>query len=74
VITDASTTRFEEIELEARLAKGEIEMATKDSSVGRAYLEALQRDAANEGFQLIAQKASAALQTGRSRPAHGVGN
>jgi tetratricopeptide (TPR) repeat protein len=74
VITDASTTRFEEIALEARLAKGEIEMGTTDSSVGRSYLEALRKDAANEGFQLIAQKASAALQTGRSRPPHGVGN
>jgi hypothetical protein len=74
VITDASTTRFEEIALEARLAKGEIEMGTTDSSVGRAYLEALRKDAASEGFQLIAQKASAALQTGRSRPPHGVGN
>ncbi len=74
VITDASTTRFEEIALEARLAKGEIEMGTTDSSVGRAYLEALRKDAANGGFQLIAQKASAALQTGRSRPPHGVVN
>ena len=70
VITDASTTRFEGIMLEARLAKGEIEMGTADSSAGRAYLEALQRDATKEGFQLIAQKASAALRTGRNRSSH----
>src|SRR5229473_1294392 len=74
VITEATATRFEGIVLEARLAKGKIEMGTADRSVGRAYLEALQKDAAREGFQLIAQKASAALQTGRSRPPHGVVN
>jgi tetratricopeptide (TPR) repeat protein len=73
VITDASTTRFEGIMLEARLAKGEIEMGTADSSAGRAYLEALQKDATKEGFQRIAQKASAALRTGRNRSSHGVG-
>jgi len=56
VITDASTTRFEGLVLEARLAKGEIEMASADRSAGRAYLEALQKDAAKEGFQLIVQK------------------
>jgi len=74
VITDASTTRFEGLVLEARLAKGEIEMASADPSAGRAYLEALQKDAAKEGFQLIAQKASVALQKGRNRTSHGVGN
>ena len=66
IITEASTTRFEGIVLEARLAKGEIEMETADPSAGRAYLEALRKDAAKEGFQLIAQKASAALQTRRN--------
>src|SRR5882672_10593979 len=71
VITDASTTRFEGLVLEARLAKGEIEMASADPSAGRAYLEALQKDAAKEGFQLIVQKASAALQTGTNRTSHG---
>lgn len=66
VIADASTTRFEGIVLEARLAKGEIEMETTDPRVGRAYLEALRKDAAKEGFQLIVQKATAALQTSRN--------
>jgi DNA-binding winged helix-turn-helix (wHTH) protein/tetratricopeptide (TPR) repeat protein/TolB-like protein len=74
VIAEASTTRLEGIMLEARLAKGEIEMGTADSSAGRAYLEALQQDAVKEGFELIAQKASAALHAGRNRSSHGVGN
>jgi tetratricopeptide (TPR) repeat protein len=74
VIADASTTRFEGIVLEARLAKGKIEMGRADPSAGRAYLETLQKDAAREGFRLMAQKASAALQAGRSRTSRGVGN
>ena len=73
VITEATATRFEGIVLEARLAKGKIEM-TGDQSVGRAYLEALQKDAAREGFQLIAQKASAALQARGNRASPEVGN
>jgi hypothetical protein len=73
VIADATTTGFETIVLEARLAKGEIEIRNADPA-GRDHLVALQKDAAKEGFQLIAQMASAALQTGRSRPPHGVEN
>jgi hypothetical protein len=49
-------------------------MGTADSSAGRAYLEALQQDAIKEGFELIAQKASAALQASRNRSSNGVGN
>ncbi len=74
VIADAITTGFQAITLEARLAKGEIEMRNADSNTGRAYLVALQNDAAKEGFMLIVQKASAALQTGMKRSSHGVGN
>jgi hypothetical protein len=73
VITEASATRFEVILLEARLAKGKIEM-TADQSVGCAYLEALQKDAAIEGFQLMAQKASAALQARGNRASRETGN
>ncbi len=74
VIADATTTRFEAIALEARLAKGEIEIRNVDPNTGRVYLLALQKDAAKEGFQLIAEKASAALLTGGSRSPRGVGN
>jgi DNA-binding winged helix-turn-helix (wHTH) protein/tetratricopeptide (TPR) repeat protein/TolB-like protein len=74
VIAEATTTGFAAIVMEARLAKGEIEMGNADPSAGRVYLVALQNDAAKEGFQLIAQKASAALQTGMNRSSHRVGN
>jgi DNA-binding winged helix-turn-helix (wHTH) protein/tetratricopeptide (TPR) repeat protein/TolB-like protein len=74
VIADATTTGFETIVLEARLAKGKIEIRKADPSAGRDHLVALEKDAAKEGFQLFAQMASAALQTGRSRPPHAVGN
>jgi len=73
VIADASTTRLEGILLEARLAKGEIEMGTADSSAGRAYLEALQQDAVKEGFELIVRK-RLPLARGRNRSSHRVGN
>jgi DNA-binding winged helix-turn-helix (wHTH) protein/tetratricopeptide (TPR) repeat protein len=74
VIADATATGFETIMLGARLAKGEIEMGSADPSAGRLHLEALQKEAAKDGLQLFAQKASLALQTGRSRSSHGVGN
>ena len=74
VIADASATSFEGIVLQARLAKGIIEMGAAGQSVGRAYLEALQKDAAREGFQLMARKASAALQARGNRASLEVGN
>jgi DNA-binding winged helix-turn-helix (wHTH) protein/tetratricopeptide (TPR) repeat protein len=74
VIADATATGFAAIVMEARLAKGEIEVGNADPSAGRVYLVALRKDAVKDGFQLIAQKASAALQTDRSRPPHGMAN
>jgi DNA-binding winged helix-turn-helix (wHTH) protein/tetratricopeptide (TPR) repeat protein/TolB-like protein len=74
VIADATATRFEELVMEARLIKGEMEMQTGAPSTGRAKLEALQKDAKKEGFQLIARKVSAALQTNQSQAARGAGN
>jgi DNA-binding winged helix-turn-helix (wHTH) protein/tetratricopeptide (TPR) repeat protein/TolB-like protein len=74
VIADATATGFQAITLEARLAKGEIEMRNADSSTGHADLDALQKEAAKRGFQLIAQKASVALETGMNRSSHGVRN
>jgi len=74
LIADASTSGFEAMMLEARLAKGEIEMRRAEPNAGRAYLEALQKDAVRDGFQLIAQKASAALRAGNRRSSNGVGN
>ena len=74
LIADASTSGFEATMLEARLAKGEIEMGRAGPNAGRAYLEALQKDAVRDGFQLIAQKASAALRADNGRSSNGVGN
>ena len=72
VIADATTTGFQAITLEARLAKGEIEMGNPDPSTGRTELDALRKEAAKGGFQLFAQKASAALQTATNRGSHDV--
>jgi DNA-binding winged helix-turn-helix (wHTH) protein/tetratricopeptide (TPR) repeat protein len=74
VIADATATRFEGLVLEARLVKGEMEMQTAEPSPGRASLEALQRDANKEGFQLLAHKVSAALETGQNQATRGAGN
>src|SRR5882762_10239724 len=74
VIADATTTGLQAITLEARLAKGEIEMGIADPSTGRTDLDALQKEAAKRGFQLFAQKASAALQMAMNRSSHAVGN
>jgi len=49
-------------------------MRNADRSTGRAYLVALQNDAAKEGFQLIAEKTSAVLKTAMNRSSPGVGN
>src|SRR5437660_4054749 len=49
LIADASTSGFEAMMLEARLAKGEIEMGRAGPNAGRAYLEALQKDAVRDG-------------------------
>jgi len=49
------------LELEARLALGEIEMRSGKQSSGRARLESLQKDAAARGFGLIARKSARAV-------------
>jgi DNA-binding winged helix-turn-helix (wHTH) protein/tetratricopeptide (TPR) repeat protein len=74
VIADATTTRFAGLVMEARLVKGEMEMQGAEPSTGRANLEALQKDANKEGFQLIAHKVSAALRTNQSQAARGAEN
>ena len=74
VIADATKTNFQAITLEARLAKGEIEMGNADPSTGRTDLDALQKEAAKGGFRLFAQKAYAALQLGMNRSSRRAGN
>jgi len=46
------------LEYDARLALGELEVRSGDAVVGRARLAALQKDASDRGFRLIARKAS----------------
>jgi len=62
LIGEASAAGFAGIVYEARLAKGEIQMASADRATGRTYLETLAKDAHAEGFHLIASQASTALQ------------
>jgi eukaryotic-like serine/threonine-protein kinase len=61
-LDDASKQNLTGIQLEARLAQGEVEMKSGDRANGRAHLAALQKDATAKGFLLIARKAAAARQ------------
>jgi tetratricopeptide (TPR) repeat protein len=59
-LADATKENLTGLQLEARLAIGEVETKSGDRSAGRADLAALQKDATAKGFLLIARKASAA--------------
>lgn len=62
IISDAGEASFVDVLLDARLAVGEIELSFGNRAEGNAHLEALEKDAKNGGFQLMARKAAAALQ------------
>jgi tetratricopeptide (TPR) repeat protein len=66
IISDAGEASFVDVGLDARLALGEIELGSGNRAEGGAHLEALEKDAKNGGFQLIARKAAAALQSGQA--------
>lgn len=51
---------FLDFEFEARLALGEIELASGQVAAGRARLETLEKEATAKGFLLIARQAAAA--------------
>ena len=61
-MAEATKQNLSGIQLEARLAMGEVEMKSGMRTAGRARLAALQRDATTEGFLLLARKAAAARQ------------
>jgi serine/threonine protein kinase/tetratricopeptide (TPR) repeat protein len=61
-LADATKQNLSGIQLEARLAMGEVEMKSGTHTAGRARLAALQRDATTKGFRLLARKAAAARQ------------
>jgi DNA-binding winged helix-turn-helix (wHTH) protein/tetratricopeptide (TPR) repeat protein len=74
IISDAGEASFADVVLDARLAVGEIELNSGNRVDGSALLEALEKDAKNGGFQLIAQKAAAALRSKQDRAALQVHN
>jgi hypothetical protein len=60
VLAGASKHKYLGYQLEARLALGEIETGSGKIAAGNARLTALQKDAAAQGFLLIARKAARA--------------
>ena len=67
-LAEARKYGFIKNELEARLALGEIEIKSDQTSAGRARLEALEKDATAKGFILIANKAAALQSQEASAP------
>ena len=61
VLAEATQRRLVGLQLEARLALGEIELRAGSTEAGRARLEALQKEAEQRGYGLIARKAATAL-------------
>ena len=70
VLADATAAGFGDVEFEARLALGQIELASGNLAAGRARLEAVKKDSADAGLLLVAQKASAALRAMPARAAN----
>jgi DNA-binding winged helix-turn-helix (wHTH) protein/tetratricopeptide (TPR) repeat protein len=60
MIAEAQKLGYFGIELDARLALGEVEMKSGAITQGRAHLQALRRDASQRGFKVLAGKAAAA--------------
>jgi hypothetical protein len=59
-IVEARRVGFFDLQLEARLALGEIEVASGRTATGVRRLRELEKEANQQGFLLIAHKASAA--------------
>jgi hypothetical protein len=60
-LAEATNAGFLPFQLEARLALGEIELASGKAEQGRTRLQALEREASARGYALIARKAARAL-------------
>ena len=58
----ANRLGFVSYEFEPRLALAEIEVTSGDRATGKTHLEALQKEAADRGFGLIALKAAGDLK------------
>jgi hypothetical protein len=63
--TEAARLGYLEIQLEARLARGELEMKSNGQTEGRNLLAALEKEATAKGFLLIAHKAAVARGSDR---------
>jgi tetratricopeptide (TPR) repeat protein len=61
MLADASGHGYVAYQLEARLRLGELEIRAGKLETGRARLEALQKEANQRGFELIARKATEAM-------------
>jgi ATP/maltotriose-dependent transcriptional regulator MalT len=62
VVAEATKFRLINLQFEARLALGEIEMKSGKTAAGRARLETLQKEAEAKGYRLLARKAAAARE------------
>ena len=60
VITKSRELGYQGIELDARLALGEIEMKAGQPTAGRRHLTSVEADAKSKGYNLVAHKAAKA--------------
>ena len=65
VLSETKARNLDGYGLEARLAQGEIELLAGDQKSARLHLKAVQADAAQRHFLLIARKARALAQAGK---------
>lgn len=72
VLSETKARKLDGIELDARLAQGEIELLDGDSALARAHLKAVQTLATQRHFLLAARKARALVQSGQHLIAGGT--
>jgi hypothetical protein len=62
IIKEARAAKLVQLELEARLAMAEIEIATGRFQAGRQRLAALEMEASQRGYKFIANRAAEAMK------------
>ena len=68
LLAEAIRVGFVDNQLEARLAAGEIEMASGRTAAAREHLAAVEKDAAARGFGLVARRARTASSASGGLP------
>jgi hypothetical protein len=68
VLAESARTGLLNYAFEARLALGELDMTSGNSTAGRGRLESLRKDANDRGFGLIAQQAASAMTEATAQP------